>query len=105
MRRRCGACGHGVALIYHADMSAEPLTNTGYVLLGFLNAHPHSGYDMKRLADHSTRFFWQISYGQIYPELKRLVAQGLVAVEAGSRGMRARNVYSITNKGRATLRS
>jgi DNA-binding PadR family transcriptional regulator len=86
-------------------MSVEPLTNTAYVLLGFLNTHPHSGYDIKRLADHSTRFFWQISYGQIYPELKRLVEQGLVAVQAGSRGMRARHVYSITAKGRAALRT
>ncbi len=86
-------------------MSLGPLTNTAYVLLGFLNSHPYSGYDIKRLADHSTRFFWQISYGQIYPELKRLVAMGLVAGAAGSRGMRTRNVYRITAKGREVLRS
>jgi DNA-binding PadR family transcriptional regulator len=86
-------------------MSAiDQLSNTSYVLLGFLDMHPHSGYDIKRLADHSTRFFWQISYGQIYPELKRLVDLGLAAQQAGSRGGRTRNVYRITAKGRETLR-
>lgn len=86
-------------------MSDEQLNNTSYVLLGFLEKHPHSGYDIKRIADHSTRFFWQISYGQIYPELKRLAELGLVAQQPGSRGLRARNVYRITAKGRAALRS
>ncbi len=83
----------------------DQLTNTSYVLLGFLDSHPHSGYDIKRIADHSTRFFWQISYGQIYPELKRLGDIGLVAHQEGSRGGRTRNVYRITAKGRQALRS
>jgi len=94
-------------LIYPADMSAatDQLTNTSYVVLGFLESQPRSGYDIKRIADHTTRFFWQISYGQIYPELKRLVALGLAAQQPGSRGGRTRNVYRITAKGRQELRS
>ena len=83
----------------------DQLSNTSYVLLGFLESHPHSGYDIKGIADHSTRFFWQISYGQIYPELKRLTELGLAAQEAGSRGGRTRNVYRITAKGRKALRA
>jgi DNA-binding PadR family transcriptional regulator len=83
----------------------DQLSNTSYVLLGFLETHPHSGYDIKSTADHSTRFFWQISYGQIYPELKRLVDLGLAAQQAGSRGGRTRNTYRITAKGREALRS
>lgn len=83
----------------------DGLTNTSYVLLGFLESHPHSGYDIKSIADHSTRFFWQITYGQIYPELKRMAGLGLVAQQAGSRGGRTRNVYRITAKGRQALRS
>lgn len=87
-------------------MSAiDQLTNTSYLLLGFLESHPQSGYDIKRIADHSTRFFWQVSYGQIYPELKRLVDLGLAAQQLGSRGGRTRNVYRITAKGRQVLRS
>jgi DNA-binding PadR family transcriptional regulator len=85
-------------------MSARPeLTNTSYLLLGFLEPHPHSGYDIKQIADHSTRFFWQISYGQIYPELKRLVELGLAKQEPGSRGGRTRHLYSISDAGREAL--
>ena len=79
------------------------LTNTSYVVLGFLAPHPHSGYEIKQIADHSTRFFWQISYGQIYPELKRLVELGLAERESGSRGGRARHLYRITDEGREVL--
>lgn len=85
--------------------SAHALTNVSYVLLGFLDEHPHSGYDIKQAADHSTRFFWQISYGQIYPEFKRLEELGLVTQQPGSRGGRTRNVFRITPKGRAALRA
>lgn len=79
------------------------LTNTSYLLLGFLAGHPHSGYDIKQIADHSTRFFWQISYGQIYPELKHLVVLGLAEQEPGSRGGRTRHLYRITDAGREEL--
>lgn len=79
------------------------LNNTAYALLGFLAPHPHSGYEIKQIADHSTRFIWQISYGQIYPELKRLVDLGLAEQEPGSRGGRTRHVYRITERGREAL--
>jgi DNA-binding PadR family transcriptional regulator len=46
---------------------------TAYVILGILGLGPHSGYDIKQLADLSTRHFWATSYGQIYPELKMLL--------------------------------
>ncbi len=83
-------------------MSTE-LNNTSYVVLGMLAVAPRSGYDIKRVADHSTRFFWQISYGQIYPELKRLTELGLAELESTPRGGRARNLYSITERGRQAL--
>lgn len=87
-------------------MSPDPeLTHTSYLLLGFLEGHPHSGYDIKQIADHSTRFFWQISYGQIYPELKRLAKMGLAEQEPGSRGGRTRHLYRITDAGRDALRA
>src|SRR5437588_784579 len=56
----------------------EPLTPTGRVVLGMLRMGKRTGYEIKQLVDVSTRFFWAASYGQIYPELKRLDAQGLV---------------------------
>ena len=41
-----------------------------------------SGYDIKKAIDIATRFFWSASFGQIYPELKRLQKAGLVEVES-----------------------
>ena len=43
------------------------LSATGRVILGMLAVEPRSGYDIKAIVDHSTRFFWAASYGQIYP--------------------------------------
>jgi DNA-binding PadR family transcriptional regulator len=79
------------------------LTHTSYVILGLLYERPGSGYDIKQTADHSTRHFWAISFGQIYPELKRLTEEGLVEVEESPTGSRQRNVYRITEPGREAL--
>jgi len=79
------------------------LSPTAYVILGVLGLGPHSGYDIKQLADISTRHFWAISYGQIYPELKRLAQSGLIKPEDASRGTRQRTLYHLTAKGRQTL--
>ncbi|MGH2905645.1 MAG: PadR family transcriptional regulator [Solirubrobacterales bacterium] len=75
------------------------LSNTAYVILGFLNRSPASGYDIKQKIDISTRFFFASSYGQIYPELKRLEENGLIAGKAKSQGQRARTEYTITPEG------
>jgi DNA-binding PadR family transcriptional regulator len=62
-----------------------------------------TGYDIKRVIDGSTRFFWTASYGQIYPELKRLRKVGLVRAEQAPRGKVKRTVYSLTPKGEEAL--
>jgi DNA-binding PadR family transcriptional regulator len=63
-----------------------------------------SGYDIKSKVDTSTRFFWAASYGQIYPELKRLKASGLIEEVDGPQGDRRRTACRITDAGRAALR-
>src|SRR5258708_5779204 len=78
---------------------------TAYVILGILGLGPHSGYDIKQLADLSTRHFWATSYGQIYPELRRLTEAGLIKPQDASRGDRQRTLYSITDQGHETLRT
>jgi PadR family transcriptional regulator, regulatory protein AphA len=79
-------------------------TSVTPVVLGILDLGPRSGYDIKRLVDNSTRFFWGASYGQIYPELRRLAKAGLVKGESAPRGARPRTVYRLTPKGRRALR-
>lgn len=69
-----------------------------------LAVRPRSGYEIKQLVDTSARFFWAASYGQIYPELKRLEKTGLVASSDGARGGRRRTVYELTDSGREAAR-
>lgn len=81
-------------------------SNVAYVILGFLENtdDPKSGYDLKQLVDQSTRFFFAASYGQIYPELKKLSDAGLVEGVSQPTGGRARVEYSITGDGSDALR-
>jgi PadR family transcriptional regulator AphA len=73
------------------------------VVLGLLALSPRSGYDIKTVVDRSTRFFWAASYGQIYPELKRLEEEGLVEGEDQPNGGRSRRVYKLTAAGHEAL--
>ncbi len=79
------------------------LTPTGRVILGMIHKGRRTGYDIKALVDRSTRFFWAASYGQIYPELKRLEADGLVRASAPEGGRR-RTEYELTEAGTQALR-
>lgn len=81
------------------------LSKTAYVVLGMLRLGKRTGYEIKSSMDKSTRFFWVASYGQIYPELKRLEELGLVEGEAEPQGGRQRREYSLTPAGEAELRS
>lgn len=79
---------------------------TQYVLLGLLNIHPQSGYDLKSNIEKTVGYFWNESYGQIYPTLSLLEKNGLIAKsKTKSSNARQRQVYTITNKGRATLKT
>ncbi len=80
------------------------LNPTAYVILGMLRHEPRSGYEIKQVVDNSTRFFWAASYGQIYPELRKLAKAGLVEGESKPTGERKRTVYRLTRAGREELR-
>jgi DNA-binding PadR family transcriptional regulator len=73
------------------------------VILGLLSLGPRSGYEIKATVDRSTRYFWAASYGQIYPELRRLEREGLVEGEDAPNGARPRRVYRLTTAGRDAL--
>ena len=71
-------------------------------ILGLLKERAMHGYQLsKRLAD-TLGAFWKVSYGSLYPALKRLEREGAVESafpreEVGRR----KNVYRITSKGEA----
>ncbi len=83
----------------------EQLSATAYVILGMVLKEARSGYEIKAVVDNSTRFFWAASYGQIYPELKRLSEAGLVVGVEAPTGGRRRTVYEITADGEEELKA
>src|SRR5688572_6463757 len=78
-------------------------TAVTWAVLGLVALEPRSGYDVKRIVDRSVRHFWAASYGQIYPELRRLEEAAWIAGDDAPRGGRSRRVYRITPEGRTAL--
>jgi DNA-binding PadR family transcriptional regulator len=75
-----------------------------FAILGFLNYHPYTGYDLKKIFDTSIRHFWPADQSQIYRTLARLTENGWVEMEKIPQDDRPdRKVYTITDAGRAEL--
>lgn len=75
-----------------------------HAILGFLNYHPYTGYDLKKIFDCSVRHFWPADQSQIYRTLARLTKKGFAEMEKVSQEDRPdRKVYHITNAGRNEL--
>jgi DNA-binding PadR family transcriptional regulator len=82
------------------------LPATAYAVLGLLSFDRElSGYDLKKWADSSLRFFyWSPAVSQIYGELKRLDKLGYVSSrEVPQDELRNKRVYRLTAKGRDAL--
>lgn len=79
------------------------LSVNSYVVLGFLSVGARSGYEIKRAADASTRFFWVLSPPQIYSELSSLEEAGLVKGHSEPRGERRRRLFELTPAGEEAL--
>jgi DNA-binding PadR family transcriptional regulator len=74
-----------------------------HALLDLLADEPMSGYDLTRVFSVSLANVWPAHHSQIYPELARLTAEGLIA-QTGE-GPRGRKVYQTTPAGEEALRS
>ena len=75
------------------------MNKTKFVILGLLMERPLSGYSIKQIIDVRFKFFWSESYGQIYPQLKKMQKENLIEeleIENSSRG---KKLYKITIKG------
>jgi PadR family transcriptional regulator, regulatory protein AphA len=71
-------------------------------LLGMLAAGgPASGYDLAKRFEGSLSHVWSARQSQIYPELSKLVDDGLATVT--DNGPRGRKMYELTEAGRASL--
>jgi DNA-binding PadR family transcriptional regulator len=75
-----------------------------FAILGFLNYHPYSGYDLKKIFDTSVQHFWPADQSQIYRTLNRLTKQSFASMEKVAQEDRPdRKVYHISETGRAEL--
>lgn len=75
------------------------------VILGLLSHEELTGYEIKKRMDTTLRFFWNASYGSIYPTLSGLVDRGLATKQAGMDNGRNKQIYTITEDGRAYLKA
>ena len=74
------------------------------MLLGFLMYGNMTGYDLKKFFSLSFSFFSGLSYGSIYPALKKMEKEGLISMQVEIQdGAPNRKVYSITEAGRAAF--
>ncbi|GLX21736.1 PadR family transcriptional regulator [Streptomyces lavendulae subsp. lavendulae] len=73
-----------------------------HALLGLLSERPASGYDLLKRFDTSLATVWPATQSQMYTELSKLAAAGLIGVSA--EGPRGRKEYTLTDEGLAELR-
>ncbi|WP_346958797.1 PadR family transcriptional regulator [uncultured Arthrobacter sp.] len=71
-----------------------------YALLALLRVGPLSGYELQKQFAMSVGHVWHAPDSQIYPELRKMEAEGLIEGEEQPRGQRAtRRVYHVTDAG------
>lgn len=75
-------------------------SSTKYVILGLLYNESLTGYEIKKIIDSRMTFFWNESYGQIYPSLKRIKEEQLIEEVTDKVNKKKKNKYAITQKGR-----
>jgi len=67
-------------------------------ILGLLKERPMHGYQLNRELSEQLGGLWRVSYGSLYPSLRRLERQGAITSEPGT-GDRRKTVYAITPEG------
>ncbi|MDD5704159.1 MAG: PadR family transcriptional regulator [Dehalococcoidales bacterium] len=76
------------------------MRQTEFVVLGLLSESPMTGYQIKKIIDLRFRFFWNESYGQLYPTLKSLTRRGLIEETGTARkGRRNQRTYELKPQG------
>lgn len=75
---------------------------TPFVILGLLSDEDLTGYQIQKHIQNRFTFFWNESYGQLYPELKSLVQKGWIEAKPQD-SPRKTILYSILPKGLKAL--
>lgn len=75
-------------------------------LLALIEAGPMTGYELAKQFDRSVAYIWHARHSQIYTELRRLEAAGLVVADIlprGSKELATKRAYRLTEAGAAEL--
>lgn len=83
--------------------ATSPADRSRVAVLGALSVEPMTGYELRRNIEATIGHFWRESYGQIYPSLASLEAEGLITSSPAEREGSRR--YRITATGRRRLRT
>lgn len=71
------------------------------VILGILSRKERTGYDIKNILETQLSYFYDGTYGMIYPTLRKLEAEGKIKKEVViQEGRPNKNVFAITEAGR-----
>jgi len=72
-------------------------------ILGLLKERPMHGYQLNRELSEQLGGLWRVSYGSLYPSLRRLERDGAIrrSEAAAGTGARRKTVYAITPEGEA----
>jgi DNA-binding PadR family transcriptional regulator len=74
-------------------------------ILGLLKERSMHGYQLSKRLTDTLGGFWRVSYGSLYPSLKRLERQGAVEQVFDEQEVgRRKNVYRITERGEIVFR-
>lgn len=80
------------------------MSTSSYAILALLNLRAWTGYELTNQAQRSLRYAWPKSERLLYAEPKKLVELGYATTHKEHVGNRTRNVYQITDRGRAALK-
>lgn len=76
-----------------------------YAILGLLEQEKRTGYDIAAAFKGALGQFWSAKHSQIYPELKKLVAEELIEFETVIQGEKLeKKLYRLTVKGAEELK-
>jgi DNA-binding PadR family transcriptional regulator len=68
-------------------------------ILGSLKERPMHGYQLSRQLAEELGGLWRVSFGSLYPTLRRLERDGAVTADAVTGAGRRKTVYRITAEG------
>lgn len=87
-----------------ANREQPDLSPSAYMVMALIRDGINTGYWMKKFLELAASGFWSVSYGQIYPELRRLEAAEMISGRDVTESGRRRREFSLTRAGEHDLR-